>query len=98
MLRNIDFKSGKITSENLLWIKDDNLVKQEQDFLGQDLLQVKYFEHYMLDVGWYNKSDKKGTFTILCIINQNWEKPLFKTNALKLKDLKKQIEIGIKVI
>lgn len=93
MLDQINFKEGYITFDHLLYLKNDNQIKKESAFWGEDLLQVNYFNNCLLDVGWHQKQ-----FTILCVKNQKWEKPIFTARASSLKHLKKLIEVSIKII
>lgn len=97
MLENIDFKDGEITFDNLLWLTEKSF-REDKEFLGEDLLQVSYFNNYVLDVGWYNISNKNGKFIIRGIKAMNWNTPLFEADAISLKELKRIIEVCIKVI
>ena len=97
MLNAINFRNGQITFDNLLWLTEQDF-KEQKNFFGQDLLQVLYFEKYILDVGWYNISNTKGIFIVQVIKDMNWDKPLFIKRVSTLKELRRIIEICIKLI
>lgn len=97
MLNAINFRNGQITFDNLLWLTEQDF-KEQKNFFGQDLLQVRYFEKYILDVGWYNISNTKGIFIVQVIKDMNWDKPLFIKRVSTLKELRRIIEICIKLI
>lgn len=41
------------------------------------MLQINYWEKYIIDLGWYPSWDPNGSFTIRVIRNCDWIKPLF---------------------
>ena len=97
MLNAINFRNGQITFDNLLWLTEQDF-KEQKNFFGQDLLQVRYFEKYILDVGWYNISNIKGIFIVQVIKDMLWDNPLFIKRVSTLKELRRIIEICIKLI
>ena len=105
MLSTINFKNGQITFDNLLWLTEQDF-KEQKNFFGQDLLQVLYFEKYILDVGWYNISNTKGIFIVEAIKDMNWDKTcqhikrtqknnknMYKVNIQKKRKLKMLLEL-----
>ncbi len=58
----------------------------------EDILQIKFGERFILDVGWYPENDPKGQFSVVAIIDQDWMNPLSKKRCQSLPDLKKAIE------
>ncbi|ALH95485.1 hypothetical protein [Acinetobacter equi] len=97
--KKIELKDGIISFDNLTWLKDNNQVKMNVDFLTEDLLQINFFcDRFIIDVGWYPSTSKKGCFTIMLIKNQDWTKPLFISNTRNLFDVYKYINICIKII
>lgn len=93
---NIDFKSGIITY-NEFHIDFKKPYYKQLDNLTEDLLQVKYRESYILDIGWYPEFDKKGQFLILLIKSENWDNPVYKKYCRKKNDLISGIRKAIKI-
>lgn len=87
MFNNYNFGKGIVekyidfdvnTKENLL---------SQLHLLKEDLIQIKYINSLILDVGWYPEFNKNGHFIIYIIQNYDWEKPKFKKNCTTLEKL-----------
>jgi len=59
----IDYKQGKIT-----WDTSDDWERDDNDYIGdQDILQVEYGEHCIIDVGSYTNQQDVDRFIIMVI-------------------------------
>lgn len=89
---NIDIKDGVISHDSISWINDDFKITEDTVFdLSSDLLQIKFNDQILLDVGWYPDLNVNGRFRILLIKNTNWEFPLLNVQCSNIKELKQNI-------
>lgn len=58
----------------------------------EDILQIKFGERFILDLGWYPEHDPKGYFKVCAILDNDWMNPLLEIKCRTLSDLKKTIE------
>lgn len=99
MLNEIDLKDGIVTYDSFSWLKDNNQVKSNIDFLTEDLLQISFFENeFVIDVDWYPSGRKRGGFIIMLINNQNWLNPIFKSETRNIFKVYRYIGVCIKVV
>ena len=56
---------------------------------SEDILQIKFGERFVLDVGWYPESDLEGKFIVYAILDQNWDNPLMTITCTLLEERKK---------
>jgi hypothetical protein len=82
---NLDFESGVVT-----YIDTDF----SPENLREDMLQVVYPKDYMLDVGWYGKSNE---FLIYIIRNYDWDNPILSTQT-DIFNLRKTVVCAVKMI
>ena len=88
MIKDIDFKKGKITYND--FNIDSKIPFKNQEFsFKEDILQVNYPQGYLLDVGWYPEFNPKGKFTIYIIKNCDWSNPIAIKKTKSLETLKK---------
>mgnify|MGYP006325867093 CR=1 FL=1 len=83
---DLSLLTGKITFNDLSRLTDQPLPSQI-DSLKEDLLQVEYGEHLLLDVGGYPEFDKSGAFQVMVIKGQNWDDPQWTGRARTLAQL-----------
>lgn len=95
LLKNIDFKSGIIVYDDF----DIDLEKPigEQVYLDEDMLQVKYPQNYILDIGWYGGMNPEGRFVLQIIKNCDWDNPIYKKTTRDLTQLEKYLQECIDV-
>lgn len=86
MLNNIDFGVGSIVY-NEFHIDFEKKLDEQEDSLTEDLLQVKYPNNYLIDLGWYPECNSKGNFVLNVIYNYDWEKPVLKKVVVCNKEL-----------
>lgn len=88
MISAINLYGGKIIFDD--FNIDLNIPVEEQNtviILQQDLLYIKYGDHYIIDVGWYPEGNPKGFLKIMIIENDDWDNPIFEKKLIA-KDLK----------
>lgn len=99
-MENINFRTGKIIF-NEFHIDFSKPFSKQLECLSEDLLQIKYGDNYLIDVGWYPESEVEGCFIIQVIENENWAKPISSIQCKKeetlVKNLKKAVDIAEKL-
>ncbi len=83
---NFNFVNGKILYDEFKIDFTKNFDEQELCLL-EDLLQVKYGENYLIDIGWYPEFDRNGTFIINVIKDYKWDSPIVKKECKNELDL-----------
>lgn len=84
MFENFDFTPGKIIHFDFDLDSNIPLNKNNPD-LHEDMLQVEFPSHIILDVGWY-----RSEFIITVVQGKTpemWTEPLIKIKSKKLEDL-----------
>ncbi len=72
---------------------------EEQIFsLQEDMIQIAFGDRFTLDVGWYPEMNPEGQFSVVAIIDEDWENLLSKINCRTLAELKRAIEKTVKLI
>ena len=83
---DIDYSPGKLVHFDLAL--DPNLpLAQQLDSAQEDLLQAEFPLDIVLDVGWHLCASEQKCFQIRVVENDNWEKPLFYTEASDVSGL-----------
>ncbi len=83
MFSEIDFKNGVVT------------YCEWEDIQKEDLLQVTYGQHILLDVGWYHA---QKAYIIYVIVDFCWENPKIAIHISKKKEMLKQLQAVIDTI
>jgi hypothetical protein len=86
MFEEIEFGSGRVVLDDCE-ISIDKPLKEQLDFLKEDLFQIEYSEGYIIDVGWYPSFEAEGNFRIVVVSEYNWEKPLYMKKCKELETL-----------
>ena len=97
MLKDIDFKSGKIEYDQFN-INFDISFKDQPESLLEDLLQVNYQNRYIIDLGWYPEFDSNGSFIIYIIGDYNWDRPIKTRKCREKKDLKNNLVEFVNIV
>lgn len=84
-MEDIDFRSGQIVY-NTFEIDFDKEYSEQIDCLTENLLQVKFSDGYLLDIGWYPECDIEGGFLIQLIKDENWEAPIDQSRCRTQQD------------
>lgn len=93
-LNNIDLKYGKVVYNAFEIIKNIPFAQQIFSF-QEDLLQIRFGEECLIDVGWYPEFDENGTFLVQAIKNFDWEHPSFQKQIKSYVLLKLWLQITI---
>ena len=96
-MKNINFNPGKIVY-NEFCVDFSRPFKEQLDNLLEDLLQVEFFNGYLLDLGWYPEYDEEGEFVIRVIKDQDWESPVYKKKCKDEDQLFHNLEMAIKIV
>ncbi len=90
-IENLNILDGVVSYNGFDIDKDIPFADQWYNYT-EDILQIKYGDRFLLDVGWYPEHDPKGKFSIVAVVDQDWMNPLLKTKCSTLDELKKAIE------
>lgn len=103
MLDNISFYPGRVTYNDCS-LESDFSLETHLSSLKEDLLQVEFENHILLDVGWFPSFDPLGAFQIRVVQNHNWEKPIlysatsnyhvFRSQILNITDICRQLAMS----
>ena len=77
----VDFNGGFICYDKFN-IDFSVIIKDQELMLDEDLLQVKYDNGRIIDLGWYPSFDVSGSFRVYVINEFDWDKPLFSKKAI----------------
>lgn len=97
ILLKLTSKKGEILYNDLYLDEELPLFKQ-LDNLKEDLLQVSFYNKYLIDIGWYPEFDQNGQFKISAIKEYDWDNPIYISICKTIEDLKKEFEHCIKII
>lgn len=75
MIRDLNLKGGIVTHDSFNIDLKKSLEGQEWE-LREDLAQIEYGDHYLIDIGFYEEGDPNGFFIIRVIFDEDWENPL----------------------
>jgi hypothetical protein len=96
-LNNIDLKYGKVVYNAFEIIKNIPFAQQLFSF-QEDLLQIRFGEECLIDVGWYPEFDENGTFLVQAIKNFDCENPIFQKQIKSYSLLKIWLQIIINCV
>lgn len=96
-MEGIDFKSGEIIYDEFHVDFSKTLLKQ-LDSLTEDLLQVKYADNYLLDLGWYPEYEANGKFVVQLIKDRKWNSPKYKACCKSQEGLMQILETAISFV
>lgn len=90
-IQNLNIIDGVITYND--FDIDENTPFQDQKYsFKEDILQIKFGKHFLLDVGWYPEFNPKGYFKAYVIQNYDWDNPLYEEKCRTVQELKAVIE------
>lgn len=96
MKAKINFRDGKVIYDD--FNIDLTCPLEDQTYeLQEDLLQVKYGNGYVLDLGWHPELDPKGYFVIHLIKNSNWDEPVYRSEV-PFHDLVPELEKAVELV
>ncbi|PIT61225.1 hypothetical protein [Snodgrassella alvi] len=90
-------KKGKIVFNEFSLNKNIPL-QMQLDSLKEDMMQIKYPNGYILDIGWRPSFNINGHFYIYLIKDFNWEKPIYSNCTNDINTLEYQINQAINKI
>lgn len=85
-ISNEFFYPGKVTY-NVFNIDFNKPFADQLEELNEDLIQIKYGDDYLLDIGWYPEGNENGKIVIQVIYMFQWEKPIIREEVSSLNAL-----------
>lgn len=90
-VKNLNILNGTVTYND--FDIDENIPFQEQKYsFKQDILQIAFGDHLLLDIGWYPEMSPQGHFWVRMIQDYDWQNPLYEEKCRTLNELKNIIE------
>lgn len=62
MLTDEDFIPGKIVLNDFTFIDRIKTLKEQLDYLTEDMIQVEFDNNIVLDIGWYPEFTRRAGF------------------------------------
>lgn len=98
MFENINFGKG-VTRKYFDFDVNNNIPLGEQiDLLKEDLIQIIYYNDYLIDLGWYPEFDKDGFFRVSVIKDYQWDKPILQKRCKDIDVLEEYIHECINIV
>lgn len=94
LFKDIQLKYGKILYLDI----DIDLEKkfEEQNWsYKEDMLQIGFGNHYIIDIGWLPEHEASGNFILTVVKDFDWYKPLVRKKIRSIVNLKKNLEVEI---
>lgn len=73
-------------------------LEDQVESLKEDLLQVKFGDQYLLDIGWYPSFLRDGCFRVLVVEEYEWNTPVLERTAKSIGELEQVIKECVGVI
>ena len=96
-MEGVDFKSGEIIY-NEFHVDFSKSLLEQLDSLTEDLLQVKYADNYLLDLGWLPEYEADGSFVVQIIKDRDWNTPKYKAFCKSQEELMQVLETAISLV
>ena len=84
----VNFKSGDIIYDEFK-VDFTKRYSEQKECLLEDLLQVKYAQEYLLDVGWYPEYESEGEFIV---------QPIYKKSSKDEEELIQNLNNAVEII
>lgn len=98
MFEDVNFGKGVRKKYIDFYINKNIPLEEQLDILKEDLLQVSYYNDYLIDLGWYPEFDQKGNFRVSVIKDYQWDNPILQKNCRDLNLLDEYVHECIKLI
>jgi hypothetical protein len=92
---DFDWGTGEVTYWALDTVRTDVPIRDQLDELKEDLVQVRFGERILLDVGWYPEFQADGAFLVVVVRDEDWNDPLFKRQASSFEELRAAINLAV---
>ena len=91
----IDWRSGRVEQWDLSEIDSNIPLSHQTDSLKEDMAQVLYGSHVVLDVGWYPSGSPDGAFRVVVVNEHLWSAPMFKRRCATMLELRVCLELAV---
>ncbi|NHZ37565.1 hypothetical protein [Massilia rubra] len=91
MFWHLDIGQGVVVYDQISHLPDAFEVARHIGCLREDMLQIRFGEKLLLDVGWYPSFNESGRFLLLLVKDQEWDTPLEKARFHDVVSLKQRI-------
>lgn len=98
MFEEIDFGKGVNKKYIDFNVNKDIPLDKQIDWLKEDLVQVIYYNNYLIDIGWYPEFSEEGFFRIVIVKDYQWEDTILQKNCRDLNLLEEYLQECINII
>lgn len=82
-----DWGIGVVTFWDLDELDVSKPIRDQIEILKEDLIQVRFRENIVLDVGWYPSFSRRGRFVVEVVKDCDWESPVCRYEATDASSL-----------
>lgn len=95
--KDIDFAPGNVVFDDFI-IDEQKPLFEQVHLLKEDLLQVNYFDKYIIDVGWYPSFEQAGNFKIYVVADGNWECPVLVKECTDIIEVQQYLKESVNLV
>ncbi|WBS02559.1 hypothetical protein OU994_30705 [Pseudoduganella sp. SL102] len=88
MFWGINIGQGIVEYDDISHLPDAFKAKDHVDFLKEDMLQIRFPNGVLIDIGWRPSFIPKGKFYIVAVKNGNWSDPVAIREAADVSEAK----------
>lgn len=93
---DIKWKNGVVTAWDIDELDLSKSVESQIYLLKEDLMQARFGDAIILDLGWYPEFDPRGQFVLSVVKEQEWENPILQLKFRELSQFMQNLNRAIK--
>ncbi len=87
----IDIKNGTVTYDDISFLTTELNLREQADYLKEDMLQIEFPDDFLIDVGWSPSFDEAGAFNVTMVRNYEWDRPIFQARVTDIASVKESL-------
>jgi hypothetical protein len=92
----IRWENGVITSWDIDELDLDKSIESQVHLLKEDLMQARFGDGIILDLGWYPEFDPRGQFVLSVVREQEWGNPVLQLKFRELSQFTQNLNRAIR--
>jgi len=93
---DIKWKNGVVTAWDIDELDLSKSVESQIYLLKEDLMQARFGNGILLDLGWYPEFDPRGQFVLSVVKEQEWENPILQLKFREMSQFMQNLNRAIK--
>ena len=93
---DFSFSEGRVTHWDFSELDVSRKPSEQADELKEDMAQVSYGAHLVLDIGWYPSFDANGSFRVVVVRDERWDSPIYSDVCDSWESLKQSVERAVR--